>query len=120
MTNIIRKNIVHIANLYGAACHMFMSHEVFHTGVYFPNYFIHYLKNVQHNYKFIVQSWTSFVNNINMNEQYSLNLCRNLNFVAETIWILRLSNFWHIGSITKVEISTAENFRKLYETLNFR
>lgn len=75
-------------------------------------YFIHYLKHFQYNYKLNFQLWILFVNNINMNEQNSLKLCRNFNFIAEIFWILRLPNFLQCGSITKLEISTAENFRK--------
>lgn len=75
-------------------------------------YFIHYLKHFQYNYKLNFQLWILFVNNINMNEQNSLKLCRNFNFIAEFFWILRLPNFLQCGSITKLEISTAENFRK--------
>lgn len=63
-------------------------------------YFIHFLKHFQYNYKLNFQLWILFVHNINMNEQYSLKLCRNFNFVAETIWILRLTKFLQCESIT--------------------
>lgn len=78
-------------------------------------YFIHFLKHFQFNCKLNFQLWILFVNNINMNEQYSSKLCRNFTFVAESIWILRLTKCLQCGSITNIycgKISkTLRNFK---------